>query len=121
MLDRLKFKKNDIDNIEKETEKEPIKKEDIEKAIKLIEAAKNINCCFTVEVELVGIDTFFVNSDTFEGIKLLTSKKDGDKLSVKYSNPLSTTDTYIYLEKITNIYVKCQYSSEDDVNVQSWR
>ena len=36
MLDRLKFKKDDIDNIEKETEKEPIKKEDIEKAIKLI-------------------------------------------------------------------------------------
>ena len=119
MLDRLKFKKDDIDNIEKEAEKEPIKKEDIEKAIKLIEAAKNINCCFTVEIELVGIDTFFVNSDTFEGIKLLTSKKDGDRLSVKYSNPLSTTDTYIYLEKITNIYVKCQYSSESDVNVQS--
>ena len=119
MLDRLKFKKNDIDNIEKETEKEPIKKEDIEKAIKLIEAAKNINCCFTVEVELVGIDTFFVNSDTFEGIKLLTSKKDGDKLLVKYSNLLYTRDTYIYIEKITNIYVKCQYSSESDVNVQS--
>lgn len=119
MLDRLKFKKNDIDSIEEKKEKEPIKKEDIEKAIKLIEAAKNINCCFTVEIELVGIDTFFVNSDTFEGIKLLTSKKDGDRLSVKYSNPLSTTDTYIYLEKITNIYVKCQYSSGSDVNVQS--
>ena len=29
MLDRLKFKKDDIDNIEKEAEKEPIKKEDI--------------------------------------------------------------------------------------------
>ena len=84
MLDRLKFRKNDIDSIEEEKEKEPIKKEDIEKAIKLIEAAKNINCCFTVEVELVGVDTFFVNSDTFEGIKLLTSKKDGDRLSVKY-------------------------------------
>lgn len=119
MLDRLKFKKDDIDNIEKETEKEPIKKEDIEKAIKLIEAAKDINCCFTVEVELIGVDTFFVNSDTFEGIKLLTSKKDGDKLLVKYSNLLYTRDTYIYIEKITNIYVKCQYSSESDVNVQS--
>lgn len=119
MLDRLKFKKDDIDNIEKETEKEPIKKEDIEKAIKLIEAAKNINCCFTVEVELIGVDTFFVNSDTFEGIKLLTSKKDGDRLLVKYSNLLYTRDTYIYIEKITNIYVKCQYSSESDVNVQS--
>ena len=119
MLGRLKFKKDDIDNIEKETEKEPIKKEDIEKAIKLIEAAKNINCCFTVEVELIGVDTFFVNSDTFEGIKLLTSKKDGDRLLVKYSNLLYTRDTYIYIEKITNIYVKCQYSSESDVNVQS--
>ena len=119
MLDRLKFKKDNIDNIEKETEKEPIKKEDIEKAIKLIEAAKDINCCFTVEVELIGVDTFFVNSDTFEGIKLLTSKKDGDKLLVKYSNLLYTRDTYIYIEKITNIYVKCQYSSESDVNVQS--
>lgn len=119
MLDRLKFKKDDIDNIEKETEKEPIKKEDIEKAIKLIEAAKDINCCFTVEVELIGVNTFFVNSDTFEGIKLLTSKKDGDKLLVKYSNLLYTRDTYIYIEKITNIYVKCQYSSESDVNVQS--
>lgn len=119
MLDRLKFKKDDIDNIEKETEKEPIKKEDIEKAIKLIEAAKDINCCFTVEVELIGVDTFSVNSDTFEGIKLLTSKKDGDRLLVKYSNLLYTRDTYIYIEKITNIYVKCQYSSESDVNVQS--
>lgn len=119
MLDRLKFKKDNIGNIEKETEKEPIKKEDIEKAIKLIEAAKDINCCFTVEVELIGVDTFFVNSDTFEGIKLLTSKKDGDKLLVKYSNLLYTRDTYIYIEKITNIYVKCQYSSESDVNVQS--
>lgn len=119
MLDRLKSKKEDIDSIEEEKEKEPIKKEDIEKAIKLIEAAKDINCCFTVEVELVGIDTFFVNSDTFEGIKLSTSKKDGDKLLVKYSNLLYTTDTYMDLEKITNICVKCQYSSESDVNVQS--
>ena len=119
MLDRLKSKKDDIDNIEKEAEKEPIKKEDIEKAIKLIEAAKDINCYFTVEVELVGVDTFFVNSDTFEGIKLSTSKKDGDRLLVKYSNLLYSTDTYMDLEKITNICVKCQYSSESDVNVQS--
>ena len=80
MLDRLKFRKNDIDSIEEEKEKEPIKKEDIEKAIKLIEAAKDINCCFTVEIELFGVDTFFVSSDTFEGIKLSTSKKDGDRL-----------------------------------------
>ena len=68
---------------------------------------------------MIGVDTFFVNSDTFEGIKLLTSKKDGDRLLVKYSNLLYTRDTYIYIEKITNIYVKCQYSSESDVNVQS--
>lgn len=119
MLDRLKSKKDDIDSIEEEIEKEPIKKEDIEKAIKLIEAAKDINCCFTVEVELVGVDTFFVNSDTFEGIKLSASKKDGDRLLVKYSNLLYTTDTYMDLEKITNICVKCKYSSESDVNVQS--
>ena len=103
MLDRLKFKKDDIDSIEEE--KEPIKKEDIEKAIKLIEAAKNINCCFTVEVELVGVDTFFVNSDTFEGIKLLTSKKDGDRLSVKYSNPLSFTGYSSYLIVAIVIYI----------------
>lgn len=119
MLDRLKSKKDDIDSIEEEKEKEPIKKEDIEKAIKLIEAAKDINCCFTIEIELVGIDTFFINSDTFEGIKLSANKKDGDRLLVKDSTLLYTTDTYMDLEKITNICVKCQYSSESDVNVQS--
>ena len=109
MLKKLKNKAQAIDEIERENI-EPINVEDIEKAIKLIEAAKEIDCDFKVCFEL-KIDEFIVDSASFKGIKIVKNKKEGDKLLIQYQNMLFSSDTYIDLDNIVKVNVKCQYIS----------
>ena len=116
MLERFKQKAQAIDEIEEE-KAEPIDKKTMEEAIKLIEVAKNIDCDFQVCLKLT-IDEFNVNSASFEGIKLTSSKKDGDRVLIQYSNMLFHSDTYISLDKITKVIVKCSYiSDKGEINV----
>lgn len=116
MLDRIKSKKQRIDVIDEE-KNEPIEKEDMVKAIKLIEAAHSIQCEFQLDIHLFGREVFTITSDTFQDIKLNVSKKDGDKVSIQYGDMIFSHDTHIGLNSITNVVVKCKYSSEGDNDV----
>lgn len=117
MLERLRNRKKDIDAVEKETI-EPIDKKEVEKAIKLIEAAHNIDCYFKVHFNLIGSGEFIVVSDSFKGIKMVNSKKEGNRVLIQYATMLFASDTYINLENIINIVVECKYeSNQGDINV----
>lgn len=116
MLGKFKQKAQMIDEVEEE-EAEPIDKKTMEEAIKLIEVANEIGCDFQVCFRLT-IDEFTVTSGSFKGIKLISSKKEGDKVLIQYSNMLFSSDTYIDLDKITKVAIKCEYTSDKgEVNV----
>ena len=115
MLAKFKQKAQTIDKIEKENVK-PVEKKEIEDAIKLIEVADEIKCDFEICLKLT-IDNFVVSSDAFKGIKLVSTKKEGDKLLIKHANLLLLNETYIDLDKIIQIQVKCNYISGGDNDV----
>ena len=111
MLERLKNKKEQIDTIDKSS-LEPVDKKEIEDVIKLIEVAHNTNCNFILKL-ILEIGEFSVDADSYDGIKLITSKKDGDRLLIKYKNLLLSYDTYIELQHIKCIDFCLKYSNRE--------
>lgn len=114
MLEKLKSKAQTIDVIEKENV-EPVSVDEIEKAIKLIEAAKEIDCDFKICFAL-KIDEFIVDSASFNGIKIIKNKKEDNKLLIQYQNMLFSSDTYIDLNNIIGIDISCQYITGECYN-----
>ena len=112
MFLKLKKRMEKINEIDEKKVFEPINKEHIENIIKLTEVANKVDCKFTLCVKL-GVDEFVVTSDSFKGIKMINNKKEGAKLLIQYSNMLFSTDTYIDVDTITDICIKCIYSSEE--------
>lgn len=114
MLEKLKGKAQTIDVIEKENV-EPVTIDEIEKAIKIIEAAKEIDCDFKIRFAL-KIDDFIVDSASFNGIKIIKNKKENNKLLIQYQNLLFSSDTYIDLNNIIGINISCQYITGECYN-----
>ena len=94
------MKTKEIKEIERENI-EPIDKETIENIVKLIETAYSVGCEFDLHLELT-IGDFCVDSASYNGIKLINNKKDGDKLLIKQKNMLLLNETYIDLENIVH-------------------
>lgn len=109
MLEKLKTKKEQIDAIDTE-ELKPVDKKDVEDVIKLIEIAHATNATFKLKL-ILSIGEFIVDSDSYDGIKFVNSKKDGDKLLVKYKNLLLSYDTSIELEHIKCIDFSLKYGT----------
>lgn len=109
MFSKLKSKKEQIDAIET-NDLEPVDKKDIENVIKLIETAHNTNAEFRLKL-ILSIGDFVVDEDSFDGIKLVSNKQNGDRLLIKHKNILLANETFIELGHIKCINFNLKYNT----------
>lgn len=108
MLEKLKIFENN-DKIEENESTEPIDKEYIEKAIKLVKIAKDIDCDFELYLKL-AIHNFSVSNGSFDDIKLVNNKKKTDELLIQYHDMLMFNDVRIPIDNIININLQISYN-----------
>lgn len=101
-----------IKEIEKQVAKDPVSYEDLEKAIELINAAKNIDGLFRATFEL-AVGEFEIDSTTFQSIKLQKSKNKPDKVIINHSTPIISTETTIETCNIYGINVEVSFIHND--------
>lgn len=100
----------------KKENRQPVDKEKLEKLVKLVETAYETGCSFELTLEL-SIGEFFIDSLSYNGIKIINSKKDGDKLLIKQKNMLLSSDNYIELENIIHATFVLKYCDKDMIDI----
>ena len=112
MFKQLRSKKVEMDMIE-HTPEEPVKKEELQHLIDIIEVAKDIGASFDLVLSLT-MGEFCVDSYSFVGIKMSNSKKDEGKLLIQHKqNMLLLNDTYIDIENIVHIDFKLRFTDKN--------
>lgn len=111
------FKPKAIEKMEKELnenfEQEPVKMEDVEDLIKLINTAKETNCNFTLELCL-EVGSFDIQSDNFQDIKLLKANKtQEDRLLITHTFALLSMDTTINVKHIVKIRFRLTFNTDE--------
>ena len=92
---------------------EPVKKEELQHLIDIIEVAKDIGASFDLVLSLT-MGEFCVDSYSFVGIKMTNSKKDEGKLLIQHKqNMLLLNDTYIDIENIVHIDFKLRFTDKN--------
>lgn len=105
----------ELKEIEKGTpvQSDPVSVEDLEKTIKLIETAKEVDCRFQVCFTL-AIGEYFIDSDAFRGIKFLKkTKNEEDRVMVSQYNALLSTDTIIKVSDIIGVCVTIKFKDKE--------
>ena len=91
---------------------DPVSLKDIEQAIELINVAKKINAHFKITLYLT-IGEFGVDSDSFNGIKILKkTKSEKDRIVINHYNALFSTETTIDIDNIFGFTVDVGYMNE---------
>lgn len=114
MFKQLRSKKVEMDMIGIDhTPEEPVKKEELQHLIDIIEVAKDIGASFDLVLSLT-MGEFCVDSYSFIGIKMTNSKKDEGKLLIQYKkNMLLFNDTCIDIENIVHIDFKLRFTDKN--------
>ena len=115
MLNKFKKTVKTVEKIE-QTEQKPVDKKDIEALISLINTAHNIECDFDLCLTL-SIGNFKVNSDAFNGIKLISKKNEEEKLLIQHKNMLLSNDTSINLKDIHHIMFNLKFYDKGEQDV----
>lgn len=109
--------KKTADTIAQECETEtvePVSYEEMEKVVKLLTTACEIQTKFVLELFL-SIGTFRVDADSFKTIKLSKGNKtQGDRIIISFADALSSTETTIELENIEKVVVEVNYTNKED-------
>ncbi len=103
------FQKNDIENEEITVNTEPVNRKTLENIIQLIDVANKIDCDFYLKLTLVD-EEFYVDSESFAGIKIVSNKKEDAKLLIQHYTSLLSHDTYIPMSNIKHAAFNCRCS-----------
>ena len=117
----MKWKKvtNLISEGTKEAEKEltmdmlePVSVKDVEEIIELMNVAHKIDASFKASL-ILSIDTFTIDSDSFESIKLQKGKKS-NKIIVAHTTSIMSTETTIDIENIYGIVMDISFATKKE-------
>lgn len=113
MFGQWKNKKAEIDNIGIDhTPEEPVKKEELQHLIDIIEVAKDIGASFELVLSLT-MGEFCVDSISLVGMKMINKKDEGKILIQHKQNILLLNDTYIDIENIIHIDFKLRFTDKN--------
>ena len=115
MFKKIRSKKTEMDMID-HTQEIPVKKEELQQLIDIIEVASKIDASFDLVLSL-SMGEFHVDSLSFVGIKMINKKDEGKLLIQHKQNMMLLNDTYIDIENITHIDFTLRFTDnnmEDD-------